>query len=130
MRKISLRLQITLLVGGLLVLLTTALTIFSILGANHYFVTPQLQEGVHQQMNKTVLEDDSIDGYQNVGTQPLENLSIQVNIIAAQKGFSLQSIAILIVIIIFGLGITYWIMGRALRRFPEMGWVCLSYEPS
>ncbi|GLC82292.1 sensor histidine kinase [Lacrimispora brassicae] len=115
MHKISLRLRITLLVGLLLVLLTTVLTIVSILSANYYFVTPQLQEGTYEKMNKVILDSDPIESNQDMNMDTLNNLSIQTKITAAQRGFSLQSITVLIAIIIFGLGVTYWIMGRALR---------------
>lgn len=115
MHKISLRLRITLLVGLLLVLLTTALTIVSILSANYYFVTPQLQEGTHEKMNKVILDSAPIESNQDMNTNTLNNLSVQTKVTAAQRGFSLQSIIVLIAIIIFGLGLTYWIMGQALR---------------
>ncbi|WP_313183625.1 sensor histidine kinase [Lacrimispora sp.] len=120
MHKISLRLRITLLVGLLLVLLTTMLTIVSILSANYYFVTPQLQEGAYEKLNKVILDStpiDStlIDSNHDMNTDTLNNLSAQTKITAAQRGFSLQSVTVLIAIIIFGLGVTYWIMGRALR---------------
>ncbi len=130
MHKISLRLRITLLVGLLLVLLTTVLTIVSILSANYYFVTPQLQEGVYEKLNKEILDSNPIDSTpidntpidntpidsnHDMNTDTLNNLSAQTKITAAQRGFSLQSVTVLIAIIIFGLGVTYWIMGRALR---------------
>ena len=113
MHKISLRLRITLLVGLLLVLLTTVLTIVSILSANYYFVTPQLQEGAYEKMNKVILDSTPIESNQDTDT--LNNLSVQTKITAAQRGFSIQSVTVLIAIIIFGLGVTYWIMGRALK---------------
>jgi signal transduction histidine kinase len=120
MHKISLRLRITLLVGLLLVLLTTVLTIVSILSANYYFVTLQLQEGAYEKLNKVILDSapiDStpIDSNHDMNTDTLNNLSAQTKITAAQRGFSLQSVIVLIAIVIFGLGVTYWIMGRALR---------------
>ncbi|MDR0924532.1 MAG: HAMP domain-containing histidine kinase [Hungatella sp.] len=115
MHKISLRLRITLLVGLLLVLLTTVLTIVSILSANYYFVAPQLEEGSYGKMNKVILDNAPIDSNQDVNADTFNNLSVQMEITAAQRGFSFQSIIVLIVIIIFGLGVTYWIMGRALR---------------
>ncbi|MDR2023492.1 MAG: HAMP domain-containing histidine kinase [Hungatella sp.] len=115
MHKISLRLRITLLVGLLLVLLTTVLTIVSILSANYYFVAPQLEEGSYEKMNKVILDNAPIDSNQDVNADTFNNLSVQMEITAAQRGFSFQSITVLIVIIIFGLGVTYWIMGRALR---------------
>ncbi|MDR1548737.1 MAG: HAMP domain-containing histidine kinase [Hungatella sp.] len=115
MHKISLRLRITLLVGLLLVLLTTVLTIVSILSANYYFVAPQLEEGSYGKMNKVILDNAPIDSNQDVNADTFNNLSVQMEITAAQRGFSFQSITVLIVIIIFGLGVTYWIMGRALR---------------
>jgi len=115
MHKISLRLRITLLVGFLLVLLTTVLTIVSILSANYYFVAPQLEEGSYEKMNKVILDNAPIDSNQDVNADTFNNLSVQMEITAAQRGFSFQSITVLIVIIIFGLGVTYWIMGRALR---------------
>lgn len=120
MHKISLRLRITLLVGLLLVLLTTVLTIVSILSANYYFVTPQLQEGAYEKLNKVILDSTPIDSTpinsnHDMNTDTLNNLSAQTKITAAQRGFSLQSVTVLIAIIIFGLGVTYWIMGRALR---------------
>ncbi|MDR1772268.1 MAG: HAMP domain-containing histidine kinase [Hungatella sp.] len=115
MHKISLRLRITLLVGLLLVLLTTVLTIVSILSANYYFVAPQLEEGSYEKMNKVILDNAPIDSNQDVNADTFNNLSVQMEITAAQRGFSFQSITVLIVIIIFGLGVTYWIMGWALR---------------
>lgn len=115
MHKISLRLRITLLVGLLLVLLTTVLTIVSILSANYYFVAPQLEEGSYEKMNKVILDNAPIDSNQDVNADTFNNLSVQMEITAAQRGFSFQSITVLIVIIIFSLGVTYWIMGRALR---------------
>lgn len=125
MHKISLRIRITILVGLVLVLLTTALTIFSILGANHYFVTPQLKENNSEELDRKILDSnimysnqmDSnfVDGSQHMGTGTMNNISAKINVTAAQKGFSLHSIAVLIAIIFFGLGVTYWMMGRALK---------------
>ncbi|WP_349946368.1 HAMP domain-containing sensor histidine kinase [Lacrimispora sp. BS-2] len=115
MHKISLRLRITLLVGLLLVLLTTVLTIVSILSANYYFVAPQLEEGSYEKMNKVILDNAPIDSNHDVNVNTLNNLSAQIEVTAAQKGFSLQSVTVLIAIITFGLSVTYWIMGRALR---------------
>uniref|UniRef100_UPI0032612ED4 sensor histidine kinase n=1 Tax=Clostridium sp. NkU-1 TaxID=1095009 RepID=UPI0032612ED4 len=66
-------------------------------------------------MNKVILDNAPIDSNQDVNADTFNNLSVQMEITAAQRGFSFQSITVLIVIIIFGLGVTYWIMGRALR---------------
>ncbi|SHN72416.1 sensor histidine kinase [Desulfitobacterium chlororespirans] len=119
MHKISLRLRITLLVGLILVLLTTALTIASILSANHYFVMPQLQEATFTPISIEPVEITTLENFQiehgfDEFVNPPDNM-VQMQITTAQRGFSLQSIAVLIVIIVFGLVITYWIMGRALR---------------
>ncbi len=48
------------------------------------------------------------------GFTEMEPATITFNMTAAQRVFSTQNISVLI-IIIFGLGVTYWIMGRALR---------------
>lgn len=119
MNRISLRLRITILMGLILMLLTTVLTIASIWNANHFFVAPYFQTDAYEQMNKK-MQDDSvsksglIDNSADTNEEISNNISTQVQITAAHKGFSLQSIGVLIAIIVLGLGVTYWIMGRAL----------------
>ena len=135
MNKLSLRLRITLLVGLLLVLLTTVLTIVSIWSANHYFVMPLLPENsvIFTPLPEIILPEIILDsqppgsaftpipegapdGMQTeIEFDEMDLSQGVIQLTVAQRGFSLQSIAVLIVIIILGLGVTYWIMGRALR---------------
>ena len=141
MSKISLRIRITLLVGMILVLLTIVLTSFSIWNVNRYFVTPlvPLTQGKVEELIITPLtpeqaENSSLpDG--NAPDNSLPNLPLTLgeanvseveitpvtfNLTTAQRGFSMQSISVLIAIIVFGLSVTYWIMGRALRPLTAL----------
>lgn len=128
MSKISLRLRITFLVGIILVLLVMVLTYVSIWNANRYFVTPlipQLQSDLPmvdvtsdiQSLDITTPENSTF----NLLTEDKkinENVSFEISVTeltAAQRGFSIESVYVLIAIIVLGLGITYWIMGRALK---------------
>lgn len=62
MRKISLRIRITLFVGTILVLLTIALTSFSIWNLNRYFVTPlvPLTQGKFEEIIITPLTPEQV----------------------------------------------------------------------
>ncbi|MEL7623007.1 MAG: HAMP domain-containing sensor histidine kinase [Clostridiales bacterium] len=123
MNRISLRLRITLLMGLLLALLTTALTVASIMSANHFFVRPQLQELEILPLENTGVEFELLESipaqldlnFEEFEQIPAPTTTVEFQITTAQRGFSFQSIAALIAIIVFGLGITYWMMGRALR---------------
>lgn len=120
MRNISLRFRITLLVGGLLVILTTVLTIFSILGANHYFVMPQLDESSYLEMNQDIDNSQYQENSTNVNADQSGTISTFIEATEAHRGFSFQSLIVSITLIVLGLILTYWILGRALRPLTNL----------
>lgn len=116
MSKHSLRLRITLLMGVLLVVLTTVLTMVSIVNVNHIFVAPFLEGTTYEPMQKDVEIDTSDPLAQGDISGDVSSKSEQpLQVIIAQRDYSTQSLLVLIVIIILGVAITYWVMGRALR---------------
>lgn len=116
MSKLSLRLRITLLMGVLLVVLTTVLTMVSIVNVNHIFVAPFLEGTTYEPMQKDVEIDTSDPLAQGDISGDVSSKSEQpLQVIIAQRDYSTQSLLVLIVIIILGVAITYWVMGRALR---------------
>lgn len=134
MSKTSLRLRITLLVGFILILLTTVLTALTIMSANRHFVASPLDilqitpfTGVDPQLfdvqkNTLQLTEqeislENVEGFSFNGNVEITAVttSMQMHFATAQKSFSHQSITVLGGIIACGLAGTYWIMGRALR---------------
>lgn len=116
MANISLRLRITMLVGLVLTLLTIILTSFSILNVNHYFVEPQRKSDVTL-MSTKVLSEYSMSNEKLVD---LSNISSQISITDAQNFFSVQSVILSVIIIFLGIGLTYLIMGRALKPLTDL----------
>lgn len=119
--KMNLRLRITLLVGLILVLVSTALTFFSIQGAQHYFVNPQTKTPAV--FHKEVIQESSSDfigEFHAFDPNNTNNISTTITAQAAQKNFSTQSIVILGVINIVGLVSTYFIVGRALKPLTAL----------
>lgn len=116
MTNISLRLRITMLVGLVLTLLTIILTSFSILNVNHYFVEPQRKSDVTL-MSTEVLSEYSISNEKLVD---LSNISSQISITDVQNFFSVQSVILSVIIIFFGIGLTYLMMGRALKPLTDL----------
>lgn len=116
MTNISLRLRITILVGLVLTLLTIILTSFSILNVNHYFVEPQRKSDVIL-MSTEVLSEYSISNEKLVD---LSNISSQISITDVQNFFSVQSVILSVIIIFLGIGLTYLMMGRALKPLTDL----------
>lgn len=113
MSKLTLRMRITMLVGIIVVANAVLLTAASISGANNYFVgTP---------MNKTVVEPQEIG--QQLGKElngKVDDLTVRVQVMEAQKKFSSQILIIMVVIIVVGIGVTYMIVGRALKPLSDL----------
>jgi len=120
-KAITLRLRITLLVGIILALITAILTVFSIKSAQHYFAYPQLNKSI--QINSSSLfsqEPDSSIISNNHDNTGLDSAISAIAITEAQEGFSTQSVAAMVFIIILGLCATYFIVGNALKPLTQL----------
>lgn len=122
MKKISLRLRITILTGAILILITFILTIFSIRNAKRYFVDPQLimEKNIVELESQSIFTDEEMSTRLEASDVNLGNVSAALNVVKAQNGFSAQSILIMSVIIVLGLIVTYIIVGKALTPLTNL----------
>ncbi|MCG7406664.1 HAMP domain-containing histidine kinase [Paenibacillus sp. ACRRX] len=117
--NVSLRVRITALVGIVIIIISVVLTMASIRGAQDYFSGTML--------NKTIVDDRSTEirldenmHRKGEGSSPLSNISATIRVVEAQKNFSNQSLTVMTIIILVGIGGTYMMVGRALRPLSEL----------
>lgn len=118
--KMSLKLRITLLVGSVLVVIAGMLTIFSIMNGNMHFnrIEPTFSDMV---MNaQLVASDSSIRLDKEILSSSDANLTGVTAVKAIKLGFSQTSIYIMIGLIIVGLLITYFVVGKALEPLTKL----------
>ncbi|WP_028546739.1 sensor histidine kinase [Paenibacillus taiwanensis] len=118
--NVSLRVRITALVGIVVILISVVLTMASIRGAQDYFSGTML--------NKTIVDDEYSKKFrlehemygQQENNSSLSNISVTTRVVEAQKKFSNQSLAMMTIIIVMGIGTTYLLVGRALRPLTKL----------
>lgn len=118
--KMSLKLRITILVGSVLIAIAGMFTWFSIMNGNVHF-----QKLEPMTRSTDVTNGELISAVPSVGTYPTivysNNLTATAVAISEVKmGFSLTSIYIMIGLIIVGLLVTYFVVGKALEPLTKL----------
>lgn len=127
MKLMSLRLKITLLVGLITTLACVALTANSIISADSYYgkylsnekVIYGTQQPPAQILPDTVSKDAADAGFSDMapgGDSFVENSDYQL----LTRRFSIQSVAIMGIIVVISLLLTYWVTGRVLLPLTEL----------
>ena len=127
MKHMSLRLKITLLVGLITTLACVALTANSIISADSYYgkylsnekVIYGTQQPPAQILPDTVSGDAADAGFSDMapgGDSFVENSDYQL----LTRRFSIQSVAIMGIIVVISLLLTYWVTGRVLLPLTEL----------
>lgn len=109
--KLTLHTRITLLVGSVILAIALLLTFTSIRGANHYFTGNELNKVIVEPGAREELpKEDIVD----------KNLSATLEVIDPQKQFAMQSVFVMGVIIVVGIGLTYFLVGRVLKPLTQL----------
>ena len=127
MKHMSLRLKITLLVGLITTLACVALTANSIISADSYYgkylsnekIIYGTQQPPAQILPDTVSKDAADAGFSDMapgGDSFVENSDYQL----LTRRFSIQSVAIMGIIVVISLLLTYWVTGRVLLPLTEL----------
>lgn len=126
-KKMSLKLRITLLTGLIITLIAILLTALGIFNSNQLFVKPTLQMSIIASDNANLLPATTVTNDAIPYDLHSENLSASISaldaraiITTAQTGFSRQSILIMVLIIVLGLATTYFAVGRALAPLTSL----------
>ncbi|QDQ00316.1 HAMP domain-containing histidine kinase [Lysinibacillus fusiformis] len=121
MKKLTLRMRLTVLTGCILTAIAIILTGISIYSAKDKFVEPLSKTildtsslNQKQSLNKEIVEEPILDEYSNTG------LNVQMKITEAKEQFVDESIIGMIIMIIVGIGATYIIAGQALKPVNDL----------
>lgn len=127
-RQLSIRLRVTLLVSLLLLGITLLFTGFSIASGRRHFAAEPLRSSMVQLVEPILLEinEPEISFTPSVEAQPLQSAQMQAMTVAvtaveaAQRSFGVEQIVALCLINLLGIGMTYIILGRALRPLTRL----------
>jgi signal transduction histidine kinase len=121
MKKLTLRMRLTVLTGCILTAIAIILTSISIFSAEDKFVEPLYRTKMDasymdkkESFNKEIIEDPLLDENSNSG------LDVQVKITEAKEQFVDESIIWMIIIVVMGIGATYIIAGQALKPVNDL----------
>lgn len=117
MKNISLRMRLTVLTGGILIIATILLTIISIRGANNTFVQPLIGKDVDFSGLQSD-EKQEIDLETPSSLPPDIFFSEEINMV--NKQFQFQSLIWMIVIMVGGVGAIYFVAGKALEPIKKL----------